>query len=150
MDLLLVAALMTFALLVFVFGLVFLTYKLETARRRRVFLKISREYGLASSPQNYPLSTIIIKDRAYIRFSVAGTVRGHTILIEDIFTNIVLDQSYGFFMFASNLPYGRGLPMRIKTQTRVTIDGTVRVLDDTNFFNAVPYKEIKELLDGLV
>ena len=150
MDLLPAAILMTFAAIVFVFGLVFLSYKFATGRRRKVFLKISKEYGLTLNSQYYPLNTIIIKDRPYVRFSVTGAVRGHTVLIEDIFTNMAADKSYGLIVVGDNLLWGGiYISLTIKRQTRVTIDGVSQIFDDTNFFRAVPHKSIKMLLGSL-
>jgi len=106
--------------------------------RKYDFQKISDEYGLKLKCQKCTISAVI-KGKQYPLLSITGSVRSHTILLEDIFVEL---------MGISSVHW-----------TELTVDGIKRVLNDDDKrgrFLRVPStlpatpEQIRAALDDLV
>ncbi|MDO8552867.1 MAG: hypothetical protein Q7S01_05105 [bacterium] len=90
MDSTLAVLLIGFFLAVGIFFVLLLIFVLITKigdkNRKDIFQKISKEYGLTLNYQQYSFLATLVKDKSYPTLSLSGTVRGHIVLITDIFT----------------------------------------------------------------
>lgn len=154
MDLYIATFVIVVAIIALIIGYAFMVTKISNGGRKRVFQKISEEYGLSFNSQSYPLSTVLIKDKLYGTFSVTGAVRNHSVFIEDTWTVPSSQMSWGTALVVTSMPYGRGAAARasIKNQTRMTVDGAQQFIDNGRsiFPRPASYKEIKMALDNLI
>ena len=124
---LVIGFLMVIILFSVLFAINFLIAKGQDRSRQYEFKKISKEYGLKLDCHDYSFTALIIKDKSYQKLSLTGSIHGHSVLIEDVFTTLNSGQ-WGptRIMDGFNHFYNEA---QIHWRTEISIDAAKQVLD---------------------
>lgn len=154
-SLLLLTFLVTFVAVLFLSILVGVFSRsgyISKKRRREVFCKLSKEYGLVMDTPKYPWNSTIVPLKPYTLQRLVGTVHGHTVCIEDVrYFHVKNGTTLFLVLFFSEL----SRPGLIAVyQTEITVDGLKHIVDNGGLISPVYdkrayYKNIKVVLDQI-
>lgn len=135
---------------VFIYGVGYVISFIFSTRRKDVFQKISKEYGLRMDTQKYSWNSIVIFNKPYPLQRMVGTVRGHSVCIEDIRSSSISGRLWYVWFMSNTGNFGRMGSLGFKLQTEMTVDGTKQIISGKLWGSLSVYKEIKVALDAIV
>lgn len=125
-------------------------YIIDCTRRKYVFHRLSKEYGLRVETQKYSLNSTVVPFKFYPFLRMVGTYKGHAVCIEDL-RSFPFGGTRGFVFSFSKVGHGASY---MKLQTEMTLDGLKHTIYHDSIIpvtdSRASYKEIKAELDQII